>query len=100
MTTALTRHIVYADWREDPANAEWYLETALHMVRNTKMTKRGTEYPNAFTYWMRRFDIPQTRILDEDESFMLASYECGTCAAIKARTVRAAAQSATCDASA
>ena len=73
----LTRHIVNADWREDPANAEWYLETALHMVRNTKMTKRGTEYPNAFTYWMRRFEIPQTRILDEDESFMLASYECG-----------------------
>lgn len=74
----LSRYIVNADWREDPANAEWYLETALHMVRNTRLDKaRGTVYPNAFTWWMRRFEIPQTRILDEDESFMLASYECG-----------------------
>jgi hypothetical protein len=73
----LTRYIVDADWREDPTNAEWYLETALHMVRNTKLTNKGTEYPNAFTYWMRRYNMPQTRILDEDESFMLGTHELG-----------------------
>ena len=73
----LTRYIVNSDWREDPANAEWYLETALQMVRNTKLTKRGTEYPNAFVYWMRRYGLPQTRVLDEDESFMLANVELG-----------------------
>ena len=73
----LTRYIVDMDWREDPTNAEWYLETALHMVRNTRITGKGTEYPNAFTYWMRRYALPQTRILDEDESFMLGSHECG-----------------------
>lgn len=73
----LSRYIVNADWREDPANAEWYLETALHMARHTKLTDKGTEYPNAFTYWMRRFNIPQTRILDEDESFVLGDVELG-----------------------
>lgn len=71
----LTRYIINADWRDDPTNAEWYLETALHMVRNTKLTSRGTEYPNAFAYWMRSYNLPQTRVLDEDESFMLGGHE-------------------------
>ncbi len=72
-----TRFIREHDWRNDPANAEWYLETALHMVRNTKMVQGyGTKYPDAFTYWMRKFDIPQTRILDSKESFKLRDIEC------------------------
>lgn len=71
----LKRYIINADWREDPTNAEWYLETALHMVRNTKLTKRGTEYPNPFVYWMRSYALPQTRVLNGDESFMLGGHE-------------------------
>lgn len=71
----LQRYIINADWREDPVNAEWYLETALHMVRNTKLTKRGTEYPNPFVYWMRSYGLPQTRVLSGDESFMLGGHE-------------------------
>lgn len=72
-----SRFIVNQDWRDDPVNAEWYLETALHMVRNTKLTRAGTEYPNAFAYWMRKYNLPQTRVLSEDESFMVRDIECG-----------------------
>ena len=71
------RFIIENDWRNDPANAEWYLETALHMVRGTKLTRRGTEYPDAFAYWMRKFDLPQTRVLNADESFLVRGIECG-----------------------
>jgi hypothetical protein len=72
-----TRFIREHDWRTDPANAEWYLETALHMVQNTKFVKGyGTKYPDAFTYWMRKFNIPQTTVLDHKQSFKIREVEC------------------------
>lgn len=72
-----TRFIREQDWRTDPANAEWYLETALHMVQNTKFVKGyGTKYPDAFTYWMRKFNIPQTTVLDHKTSFKIREVEC------------------------
>lgn len=67
----LTRWIVESDWRDDPANADFYLETALHMVRNTKLGDKGTEYPSPFKFFMDRAQVPQLRVLDRDESFIL-----------------------------
>src|SRR5690606_7221550 len=37
----LKRWLVREDWRRDPRNAEFYLETALQLVRSTSMTGQG-----------------------------------------------------------
>jgi hypothetical protein len=73
----LGRWIDAHDWRTDPLNAEFYLETALTMVRGTKYTPRGTEFPEAFAHWMREANIPNCRVLDMDESFVLEDVELG-----------------------
>ena len=44
----LKRWIVREDWRRDPVNAEFYLETALAMLRHTRMTDIGTSTPDPF----------------------------------------------------
>lgn len=73
----LRRWVVSNDWKRDPVNAEFYLETALAMVRGTKMTGKGTEYPDPFAHWFRQAGVPNSRVLDADESFMLAGVELG-----------------------
>ncbi len=82
----LRRWIIKADWRDNPTNAEFYLETALAMVRGTVLTKKGTEYPDPFVYWFRqKMDTTprdgcgvKYRALDSsDESFMLGGVELG-----------------------
>jgi len=73
----LRRWVINNDWRRDPVNSEFYLETALAMVRGTKSTGRGTEYPDPFTYWFRQAQIPSTRVLDQDDSFILCGVELG-----------------------
>ncbi len=72
----LRRWVIRADWREDPTNAEFYLNTALHMVQETKMTERGTSYPSPFAYWMNKL-APDVRCLNGDESFVLGGVELG-----------------------
>lgn len=77
----LTRWIISQDWRTAPGNAEFYLETALAMVRGTSMTSAGTEYPSPFIYWGEKFFNGFTdgvvKFLRRDESFMLAEIELG-----------------------
>lgn len=73
----LGRWIDSHDWRNDPTNAEFYLETALAMVRGTQFTARGTEYPEAFAYWLRAANLERCRVLDMDESFVLEDVELG-----------------------
>lgn len=73
----LRRWVVSNDWKRDPVNAEFYLETALAMVRGTKMTGKGTEYPDPFAHWFKQAGVPNSRVLDPDESFMLAGVELG-----------------------
>lgn len=75
----LARWVIKNDWRMDPVNAQFYLETALAMVKNTYMDASGTHYPDPFTHWLseassHRKDI---KILKRDESFMLAAVEFG-----------------------
>lgn len=73
----LRRWMLRHDWKNDPTNAEFYLETALAMVRETKLTSRGTEYPDPFTLHFRRAKVPFTHVLDEDESLVLGGVELG-----------------------
>ena len=50
----LHRWILSHDWKADPKNAEFYLETALAISQATKMGSGGTEYPRPFKYWVDR----------------------------------------------
>lgn len=72
----LRRWIVNTDWREDPDNADFYLETALAMVRLTKLGKGGTEYPSPFVHWAKKL-LNGVRVLNGDESYTLAGVELG-----------------------
>jgi len=69
----LRRWIIREDWRDDPTNAEFYLETALAMVRATRMTSTGTEYPSPLPYWGEKL-APGIKWL-RGESFTLAGIE-------------------------
>jgi hypothetical protein len=73
----LRRWIIDGDWKNDPVNAEFYLETALAMVRGTKLTEKGTEYPDPFMYWAEKANLPNTILLNDDESFELGGVELG-----------------------
>jgi hypothetical protein len=69
----LARWLKEQDWRRDPANSEFYLETALELVR---AIKRGEDIPHPFTYWVNQLkgdaDITALR---RDESFTAAGVE-------------------------
>jgi hypothetical protein len=73
----LRRWVSKNDWRLDPVNAVFYLETALAMAQGTRLTERGTAYPDPFSYWFRQAKVPSSRVLDEDESFSLGGIELG-----------------------
>jgi hypothetical protein len=79
----LHRWVKRADWRNDPLNAEFYLETALAMVKDTKMGPGGTVYPDPFVYWFRKnvshMDPRRERFqaLDSDQSFIMRGVEMG-----------------------
>ena len=69
----LARWLRDQDWRLDPDNSEFYLETALHLVRSIKA---GEECPHPFTYWVDRLkgNAPIT-CLKRDQSFVLGNVE-------------------------
>lgn len=72
----LTRWIEETDWKEDLINAECYLTTALDMVKQTKMTPSGAEFPDPFGLWFRNLAGENAaRILSRDESFKLVGVE-------------------------
>jgi len=51
---AFARWIRETDWRLDPLNAEIYLETALAMVKSTRMNGARPEHVDPFAYWGKR----------------------------------------------
>lgn len=72
----LQRWLSSCDWRTDPTNAEFYLETALAMVRAAKSGSEA-ERLSAFGYWAqqhfgKRDDV---KVLKPDESFTVADIE-------------------------
>lgn len=74
----LSRWVKRTDWKDDPVNAEFYLETALAMLKSTTMTAAGTSYHDPFKAWVKKLSKSQNvRCLDSDESFTLAGIECG-----------------------
>ena len=69
----LARWLREQDWRSDPENSEFYLETALHLV---KEIKAGNPCPHPFTFWVEKLrgNAP-IRCLKRDESFALKNVE-------------------------
>lgn len=72
----LARWMSNNDWRHDPENAEFYLETALHMVRETKMSESGAETPDPFHHWIGKLNADNIRCVGRNESLMLSGVEC------------------------
>ena len=65
------------DWRQDPKNAEFYLETALQMVRSLRTTDSGHAYDDPFTYWGKKLSKAKNiQFLEYDKSFKIAGIEC------------------------
>jgi len=75
----LSRWIRTTDWRKDPVNAEFYLETALAMARSTEMTNHGASVMDPFTWWVGRLkkDDIDIRTPGASDSFMVADIELG-----------------------
>lgn len=75
----LRRWIISHDWKTNPINAEFYLRAALQMVRGTRMTENGTEYPSPFPMLFPSMvkSMDGIRLLKDDESFSLAGVELG-----------------------
>lgn len=72
----LRRWVIASDWRSDPANAEFYLETALVMARATRLEASGTVYPSPFAHWLSSL-APGVRALGLNESFVVEGIELG-----------------------
>jgi len=72
---ALTRYIKERNWKNDPENAEFYLETALMMARRTTMGESGAQYPDAFHVWAEKF-CPDATLLGRRGSYMVGDIEC------------------------
>lgn len=72
----LSRWISRNDWRTDPTNAEFYLETALHMAKATKMTETGTRVLDPFGYWISQRANPNVYPLARGESLVVGGSEC------------------------
>ncbi len=67
------RWVIREDWKEvDPANMEFYLETALQMARSAKMSDIGAEYDDPFAYWIKRLaNDPNIVALSQNEPLMV-----------------------------
>ncbi|KKN76142.1 hypothetical protein LCGC14_0373370 [marine sediment metagenome] len=72
---AFSKYIRESNWKADPQNATFYLETALRMAQGTHSTRIGVEYPGALAVWAREF-CPDAVMLTRRTSLRIASIEC------------------------
>jgi transposase-like protein len=77
----LSRWIADRDWRMDPQNAEFYLETALAMVRGAEMGEGRAHIPDPFKWWAGKLMRPQHKrrflFLSRGASYEIADIEIG-----------------------
>ena len=71
----LSRWILDTDWKKDPANMEFYLETALAMVENTSMTESGASTVDPFSYWAAKMLKVPHKLLKRDEAYAALKIE-------------------------
>jgi hypothetical protein len=74
----LRRWLLTADWKKDPANAEFYLEVALAMVRQALAGAEAEKLsPFAFLAKQKLSADPRFKVLGNDESFTVGGIELG-----------------------
>lgn len=71
----IRRWIEETNWKEDPVNAEFYLETALHMVSTSSLTQGGASIENPFIYWANKLKSSNVKALYPDESLQIFNVE-------------------------
>lgn len=72
---ALTRYVIDGNWKNDPINARFYLQTADRMLEQTEMARNGAQYPSAFGVWAAEL-MPDTLMLGRRGSYMIGGIEC------------------------
>lgn len=70
----LRRWIINTDWRSDPRNAQFYLETAAGMLRTARTGKAGLEMQSPFVQWLHKL-VPEAKTVGGTQSFQLAGIE-------------------------
>lgn len=72
----LERWLNEGDWKEEGINAETYLETALAVVRSTKIGSGGAEWQDPFHWWVDKLAPKHKfKLLPRDESFTTKGIE-------------------------
>lgn len=75
----VNRYMKENDWREDPTNARFYLETALHLIDNAVIGPHGFDMPDPYAYWFNKLAKgsggANVKILGRDESYSLGGVE-------------------------
>jgi len=78
---AFARWMDRADWRQDPVNAEMYLETAFAMAKSTEWNQSGANVLDPFVYWAEKLLPPKILerclFLGPNDSFSLHDIELG-----------------------
>ncbi len=72
----LRRWVVREDWKEDPVNAEFYLETALAMLRSTRMGDTGAETLDPFQRLVEAREADNVQCVPLNGSYVIAGIEC------------------------
>lgn len=74
----LNRWMDRCDWTKDLQNADFYLETALHMYRSGKITEAGSSIADPFQYWVEKLLKPGSNIrcVHRNESLLISGIEC------------------------
>lgn len=74
----LVRWIVRADWKTDPVNAPFYLETAARIVESAAIVPGGAEHIDPWAYWVDKLKGEAAiRCLGPNESHLLGEVEVG-----------------------
>lgn len=73
----LDRWIREHDWKTDPSHMEFYLETALAMIKSTRMEERGVVTEDPFQYWAKQKLLGDFILLNRDEDFSVHGIELG-----------------------
>lgn len=68
----LGRYVLATPWQQDATNALFLSRTATKMLEGCRMGPGGTEYPDPFALHFREAQVPNSRVLDLDEQFVLA----------------------------
>jgi hypothetical protein len=75
----LERWLRELDWRDDPENAELYLELATALVKQSYVGKKGVTYPDPFkllgSKMLPRGILERTQFLSRQDSFRLLGVE-------------------------